>query len=373
MASVTRTSLFRINLTKSKRIYLPNRLCSTQTSSLLNEDRRIAHHPIKWKAVGQTNDDAATLPTPTGTSTDTSTARPAGRMDGRINAANIRHQISEEVCQMIAAHGERYRPGLAVILVGDRADSLTYVRAKRIACSEVGIRSIGVELPASISQNGLEAAVRQLNDRADVHGILVQLPLPVHLDEERVLGLVGLQKDVDGLHPLNFGRLCMKDRSSPLAIPCTPSACMKLLDLYGVAIARRKAVVIGRSNIVGLPMAMLLMHRNATVTICHSDTVHTRRHVREADIVVVACGVPRLVRKDWLKEGAVVLDVGINAICDHSRKKGFRLVGDVDFGDVVGTASWISPVPGGVGPMTIAMLLKNTLTAAKRQLGLIGK
>jgi len=260
-------------------------------------------------------------------------------------------------------------PGLATVLVGARRDSQTYVRMKKKACAEVGITSFGHDLPEDISQEVLLKTVQELNANPDVNGILVQLPLPDHIDDEEILGAISLEKDVDGFHPINIGRLSMK-RRDPLFSPCTPNGCIELLDRTGVEIEGKRAVVLGRSNIVGLPVAMLLLHRNATLTICHSRTKDLPGVVREAEILIAAVGQPEMVRGDWVKPGVVVIDVGVNAVDDPTREKGYRLVGDVAFDEVKEVASAITPVPGGVGPMTIAMLLRNTLSSAKRSVGM---
>ena len=291
----------------------------------------------------------------------------ASIIDGKEIAATIREEIADDVAAMQAAHG--IVPGLATVLVGSRKDSETYVRMKKKACAEVGIASFGHELPAEISQADLLTLVQQLNADPAVHGILVQLPLPDHIDEETILSAISLEKDVDGFHPLNIGRLSMK-RRDPLFVPCTPKGCIELLDRTGVAIEGKRAVVLGRSNIVGLPVAMLLLHRNATLTICHSRTQDLPGVVREADILIAAVGRAEMVKGDWLKPGVVVIDVGVNAVDDPSKKKGYRLVGDVDFDQAMEVAGAITPVPGGVGPMTIAMLLRNTTDAAKHSVGM---
>jgi len=288
-------------------------------------------------------------------------------IDGKAIAATIRGEIKAEVDAMKAKTGKV--PGLAAVLVGTRKDSQTYVRMKKRACAEVGITSFGYDLPEDISQDELLKVVRELNANPEVHGILVQLPLPDHIDDEEILGAISLEKDVDGFHPLNIGRLSMK-RREPLFVPCTPRGCIELLDRTGVEIEGKRAVVLGRSNIVGLPVAMLLLHRNATLTICHSRTQNLPDVVRQADILVAAVGRAEMVRGDWVKPGAVVIDVGVNAVDDPTREKGYRLVGDVAFDEVKEVASAITPVPGGVGPMTIAMLLRNTLDSAKRAYGL---
>jgi 5,10-methylene-tetrahydrofolate dehydrogenase/methenyl tetrahydrofolate cyclohydrolase len=287
-------------------------------------------------------------------------------IDGKAIAATIREEIKAEVEAMQARHGQA--PGLATVLVGERKDSQTYVRMKKKACAEVGIVSFSHDLPADISQEALLKIVQELNANPEVHGILVQLPLPDHIDEEEILAAVNLEKDVDGFHPINIGRLSMK-RREPLFVPCTPKGCIELLDRTGVAIEGKRAVVLGRSNIVGLPVAMLLLHRNATLTICHSRTQDLPAIVRQADILVAAVGRAEMVRGDWIKPGTVVIDVGINAVDDPTAKSGYRLVGDVAFNEAKEVAAAITPVPGGVGPMTIAMLLRNTLDSAKRTVG----
>jgi 5,10-methylene-tetrahydrofolate dehydrogenase/methenyl tetrahydrofolate cyclohydrolase len=290
---------------------------------------------------------------------------PAEIIDGKAIAATIRAEITIEVDELKAKTGRV--PGLATVLVGQRKDSQSYVRMKKKACAEVGIASFGRDLPEDVSQQDLLKIVRDLNADSDIHGILVQLPLPPHIDDEEILGAVSLEKDVDGFHPLNIGRLSMK-RRDPLFVPCTPKGCIELLDRSGVTIEGKHAVVLGRSNIVGLPVSMLLLHRNATLTICHSRTRDLPGVVRSADILVAAVGRAEMVQGDWVKPGAVVIDVGVNAVEDATAQKGYRLVGDVAFDQVAQHASAITPVPGGVGPMTIAMLLRNTLDGAKRTL-----
>jgi 5,10-methylene-tetrahydrofolate dehydrogenase/methenyl tetrahydrofolate cyclohydrolase len=288
-------------------------------------------------------------------------------IDGTAVAKTIRGEIQAEVQAMKAQCGKV--PGLATVLVGERKDSQTYVRNKQKACAEAGIRSFGHDLPADISQVDLLKIVRELNADPEVHGILVQLPLPPHVDEEEILSAISIEKDVDGFHPLNIGRLSMK-RREPLFVPCTPKGCIELLDRSGVTIEGKQAVVLGRSNIVGLPVAMLLLHRNATLTICHSRTRDLPGVVRQGDILIAAVGRAEMVRGSWVKPGATVIDVGINAVNDPSAPKGYRLVGDVAFDEVKEVAGAITPVPGGVGPMTIAMLLRNTMDGAKRAVGM---
>lgn len=284
-------------------------------------------------------------------------------IDGNSLAARLREQVKLGTQTLITERG--IQPGLATVLVGDDPASQTYVRNKRRFCAEVGMTSFSHELPADTTQEALEALIRQLNDDPAVHGILVQIPLPSHLDEKAALDLISLPKDVDGFHPTNIGLLAMKGRE-PFSIPCTPQGVMFMLQESGVELAGKRAVVLGRSNIVGMPVALLLMQADATVTIAHSRTHDLPAVCREADILIAAVGRPEMVKADWVKAGAVVIDVGVNRIADESRKSGFRLVGDVDTQAVAEVASLISPVPGGVGPLTIAMLLHNTLSLAQK-------
>jgi 5,10-methylene-tetrahydrofolate dehydrogenase/methenyl tetrahydrofolate cyclohydrolase len=283
-------------------------------------------------------------------------------IDGNVVAARVRARVAEAVQARLAAG--KPRPGLATVLVGDNPASQVYVRNKRKACAEVGIESFGHELPKTATQAEVEALVAQLNADPRVHGILVQLPLPEGLNEERVLNAISIYKDVDGFHPVNIGKLSMKGRE-PLFVPCTPAGCIALLEDAGAQFRGANAVVLGRSNIVGLPVAMLLLHRDCTVTICHSRTKDLPAVCRSADILVAAVGRAEMVRRDWVKPGAYVIDVGINKVPDATKKSGSRLVGDVAFDEVKDVAGYLTPVPGGVGPMTIAMLLQNTLRGAE--------
>jgi 5,10-methylene-tetrahydrofolate dehydrogenase/methenyl tetrahydrofolate cyclohydrolase len=283
-------------------------------------------------------------------------------LDGAAFAEKIRAQVAEEVARRVEQ--SHPAPGLATVVVGDNPASHVYVKSKHKACQQVGIQSFAFELPATASQAEVEDLVKTLNADPQVNGILVQLPLPSGLDEERVLNTVSIEKDVDGFHPINIGRLAQKGRE-PLFVPCTPSGCMVMIeavlpDLNGV-----NAVVLGRSNIVGMPMALLLVRANATVTICHSRSRNLKEVCRSADVLVAAVGRAEMVRGDWIKPGAVVVDVGMNRVEDASRPRGYRLTGDVAFDEAKDVAGWITPVPGGVGPMTIAMLLKSTLRAAR--------
>jgi 5,10-methylene-tetrahydrofolate dehydrogenase/methenyl tetrahydrofolate cyclohydrolase len=236
---------------------------------------------------------------------------------------------------------------------------------KQKASAEVGIESFGHELSADASQEEVEKLVAQLNDDPNVHGILVQLPLPAGLDEESVLKAISIEKDVDGFHPINIGRLAQKGRD-PLFVPCTPAGCITLLKKAGAKLEGARAVVVGRSNIVGMPVALLLIKENATVTVCHSRTQDLPAVCREGDVLIAAIGRAEMIKGDWIKPGAYVIDVGINRVEDASKKRGYRLVGDVDFDEAMEVAAAITPVPGGVGPMTIAGLLSNTLRAAQR-------
>lgn len=283
-------------------------------------------------------------------------------IDGKAIAEKIRGEVAAQVSRRMQA-GEP-PPGLATVLVGDNPASLSYVRGKQKACREVGIDSQGFHLAEDSRQEVLEKLLFDLNADSKVNGILVQLPLPSGLDEEKALTAISIEKDVDGFHPVNVGRLAMK-RRDPIFVPCTPLGVMVLLQKTGVKISGARAVVIGRSNLVGMPTALLLVRENATVTICHSRTENLPEIVRQADLLVAAIGRPKFVRGDWIKPGAIVIDVGINRVEDSSAKNGYRLVGDVDFEEARKVAGAITPVPGGVGPMTIAMLLKNTLKAAE--------
>ena len=347
-------------------------------------------------------------------------------IDGKAIAAQIYDEIRAEVAELEKLG---VKPGLATVLVGANPASQAYVRSKQRTCTVCGFHSVGEHMPADASQEEVDAVVARLNEDPAIHGILVQLPLPKHLDEEKILSAISLQKDVDGFHPLNIGRLSMKGRK-PLFVPCTPAGSVELLVRSGVEIEGKEAVILGRSNIVGLPVSMLLLHRNATITICHSRTKDLAATCRQADILIAAVGRPEMVKGDWVKPGAAVIDVGINRVwvehpadkewtckttgetfiahrkdesekggrakmgtycetCDETYLKGrepvdvqdcevmslfrkYKLVGDVDFDEVNEVAGHLTPVPGGVGPMTIAMLMWNTLTGAKLAAGMEG-
>ena len=274
-------------------------------------------------------------------------------LDGKIMASELEEQLKERVASL-ASRG--LVPGLTVILVGDDPASQTYVSNKEKACQRLGIRSVTLRMPEETTQDELEAAIQKANADPAVHGILVQLPLPKHLDSDRALSLILPEKDVDGFHDINAGRL---SRGLDCTVACTPKGALHMLKQAGIPIAGKEAVVVGRSNIVGKPMALLLLQENATVTVCHSRTADLAAHTRRADILVAAIGKPRFITADMVKEGAVVVDVGINRVDG-------KLCGDVDFEAVAKKASWITPVPGGVGKMTIAMLMDNTVAAAEK-------
>ena len=285
-------------------------------------------------------------------------------IDGKELAKSLRAEIAAKTARLKAEKG--VTPGLAVILVGDNPASVSYVTAKEKACGEAGMLSREIRLPATVAEDELLAEIARLNDDPAIHGILVQLPLPRGFNEKRVIDSISPEKDVDGFTPVNAGRLLIGE---PCFLPCTPHGIIKLIEFSGMDIRGKYAVVIGRSNIVGKPVSLLLARKetNATVTMCHTGTVDLAKHTREADIVVVAAGRPGTLTGDMLKPGAVVIDVGVNRIPDPTRPKGFRLVGDADFDSCAAVASAITPVPGGVGPMTITMLLWNTLEAASKK------
>ena len=278
----------------------------------------------------------------------------ANIINGKEISAQIRAEISQKVKEYNAKTGKL--PGLAVVIVGENPASQVYVRNKKKACEQVGFNSWVYEMPENTTQEELNALIDKLNDDADVHGILVQLPLPKHLNEEEIILRIKPEKDVDAFHPYNVGRITI---GNPKFLPCTPAGIMELLHRSSIEISGKECVVIGRSNIVGKPMALLLLSENGTVTVCHSKTRDLKEVCKRADILVVAIGKADFVTADMVKEGAVVIDVGMN------RNAEGKLTGDVDFESVSRVASYITPVPGGVGPMTITMLLQNTLRAAE--------
>ncbi len=281
-------------------------------------------------------------------------------IDGKLISAQVKEQVRTEAAELFEKHG--IKAGLAVVIVGSDPASRVYVNNKKKACEAVGFQSFEYALPEETTQEQLLELVETLNADPKVNGILVQLPVPKHIDETAIINAIAPEKDVDAFHPENVGRIMIGDYAF---LPCTPAGVMELIDATGVEVSGKKCVVIGRSNIVGKPMAMLLLHRSGTVTICHSRTQDLASVTREADILVASVGKANFVTADMVKEGAVVIDVGINRL-DNG-----KLCGDVDFAAVEPKASYITPVPGGVGPMTIAMLMKNTLTAAKAQNGLL--
>ena len=275
-------------------------------------------------------------------------------IDGKVISAAVKERVKNEVA---ALKEQGITTGLAVIIVGEDPASKVYVNNKKKACEALGIISEEYALPENTTQEELLSLIDTLNKKESINGILCQLPLPKHLDEAAVINAISADKDVDAFHPVNVGKIMQGDYDF---VPCTPAGIMEMLDYEGIEIAGKTCVVIGRSNIVGKPMAMLLLHKNGTVTICHSKTQNLKEVCKNADILVAAVGRPNFVTNDMVKEGAVVIDVGINRVDG-------KLVGDVNFNDVCEKTSYITPVPGGVGPMTIAMLMQNTLTAAKKQ------
>lgn len=285
-------------------------------------------------------------------------------IDGKQVAADMRAELKTEVAQLKT---KGIVPGLGVVLVGEDPASQSYVTAKERACAEIGIYSNDNRLPADTSQDELMRLVQTLNDDPRINGILVQLPLPGHLDEDAVLVAIDPDKDVDGFHPMNVGRMVVGQEAF---LPCTPHGVIQLLMRNGVTLEGAEVVIVGRSNIVGKPLANMLIQKgkaaNATVTVCHTRTRDMAEHCRRADIVIAAVGRPKTITADMIKEGAVVIDVGVNRVDDASKKRGYRLAGDVDFEPVKEKASIITPVPGGVGPMTITMLLYNTVASARR-------
>ena len=286
-------------------------------------------------------------------------------IDGKAVSAQIKQEIAQEVAQMVAAGGKR--PHLAAILVGHDGGSETYVANKVKACEECGFTSTLIRYENNVTEDELLDTVRQLNADADVDGFIVQLPLPPHISEQKVIETIDYRKDVDGFHPINVGRMAI---GLPCYISATPNGILELLKRYNIDTRGKKCVILGRSNIVGKPMAMLMMQKacpgDATVTVCHSRSRDLVKECQEADIIIAAMGQPNFVKADMVKEGAVVIDVGTTRVPDATRKSGFKLTGDVKFDEVAPRCSYITPVPGGVGPMTIVSLMKNTLLAGKK-------
>lgn len=286
-------------------------------------------------------------------------------IDGKATATRIKEEIAAEVAEMVA-RGEK-RPHLAAILVGHDGGSETYVHNKVLACEACGFKSTLIRMEDTISEEELLAEVDKLNKDEDVDGFIVQLPLPAHISEQKIIEAIDYRKDVDGFHPINVGRMAI---GLPCYISATPKGIMELLVRYGVETSGKKCVILGRSNIVGKPMAQLMMQKNfgdATVTVCHSRSQTLKKECQEADIIIAAIGRPNFVTADMVKEGATVIDVGTTRVPDTTRKSGFRLNGDVKFDEVAPKCNFITPVPGGVGPMTICMLMKNTLSAGKKE------
>jgi len=283
-------------------------------------------------------------------------------IQGKPIADAIKAEMRAEIEQLRQKSGQV--PSLAVVLVGNRVDSHTYVRMKKKSAEEIGIRFTLSEHTESVTEQQLIDVIEGFNQDKHTHGIIVQLPLPSHINEKNVLERVAIEKDVDGFNSVHIGNLALKGRI-PLFVSCTPKGCLELLDRSHISLSGKHVVVIGRSNIVGIPMSLLLLHRDATVTICHSRTKNLPEVVKTGDIVVAAVGKAEFVKGDWIKPGAVVIDVGINTVPDQSKPGGQKLVGDVDFQQVKQVASAITPVPGGVGPLTVSMLLSNTLSAFK--------
>lgn len=275
-------------------------------------------------------------------------------LDGKAVSQRVKNALKEETEKFVEKYG--IKPGLAVVIVGDDPASRVYVNSKKKACAEIGYYSEEHALPESTTEDELLSLVEKLNGDEKIHGILVQLPLPKHIDEEKIINAVNSKKDVDAFHPVNVGKIMIGNFDF---LPCTPAGVMELIDDAGIDLTGKNCVVVGRSNIVGKPQAMLLLHKNATVTICHSKTKNIKEITKNADVLVAAVGRAQMFDGDYIKDGAVVIDVGMN------RLENKKLVGDVDFESAEKKASYITPVPGGVGPMTIAMLMKNTLTAAK--------
>ncbi len=286
-------------------------------------------------------------------------------IDGKETSASIKAKLQEEIAELCA---QGHQPGLAVVLVGNDPASEVYVASKVKTCAELGMHSRKYALAADTSQEELIALIKELNADDKIHGILVQSPPPSHIDEEAVIDAIAPEKDVDGFHPLNVAKLALEVKDG--FVPCTPMGCMELLKAYGISTEGKHAVVIGRSHIVGKPMAHLLMSKdaNATVTVAHSRTKDLPALCRTADIIVAAVGRAEMVTADYVKDGAVIIDVGINRIDAPDRPRGYRIVGDVDFASVKEKCSYITPVPGGVGPMTIAMLMANTVRACRQQM-----
>lgn len=288
-------------------------------------------------------------------------------IDGKLVSNKIKTQLNSRIQYLQSYHKTTIVPGLAVVLVGDRKDSETYVRMKKITAEKLGIHFELHRHPIDVTEKELLYSIGTLNIEPHIHGIIVQLPLPDHIDKRNVVSKVSITKDVDGFHGLNIGNLALEGHT-PFFTPCTPRGVMELLKHYNVPISGKHYVVLGKSNIVGLPMSLMLLNENATVTVCNHLTERESEITKDADVLITAVGKAGLVTQDWVKEGVVVVDIGINAVPDSTRKRGYRLVGDVDFDGVSKKASLITPVPGGVGPMTVAMLMQATVESFERHL-----
>ena len=278
-------------------------------------------------------------------------------LDGKKIANDIKKELSVRVNDL---KNKGINPCLGIILVGKRKDSETYVNMKRKSCLEIGIKNKDIYLEENVTEEEIIKEVNKMNLDPEVHGILIQLPLPKHINEEKVINSVVLKKDVDGFHQENIGKLAL-NRKDNFIRPCTPEGCIELLDRYNVEIEGKNVVVVGKSNVVGLPMSLMFLHREATVMVCHTKTKNLKKITSQGDILVVACGCKEFITSEYVKENAVVIDVGINPVKDDTKKNGYRVTGDVNFKFVEEKCSYITPVPGGVGPMTIAMLLKHTV------------
>lgn len=272
-------------------------------------------------------------------------------LDGKIVSNKIKTELKEKINKL------NFKVGLGIILVGNRPDSEVYVKMKKKACEKVGIINYDINLNENISEEKIIEEIKKMNNNKNIHSILVQLPLPKHINERNVLNSVVYNKDVDGFHTTNIGKLTSKDDN--YTAPCTPLGCIELLKEYNIPIEKQNVVILGRSNIVGLPLSLLLLHHNATITICHSKTKDIHTYTKNADILICAIGIPNYINKEHIKENCVIIDVGINKISSNN-SKGYKLVGDVNYDDVYNKVKAITPVPGGVGPMTIAILLKQT-------------
>lgn len=278
-------------------------------------------------------------------------------LDGKQCANQVYESLIPRIDYLRKEHN--IIPKLSVIIVGDKSESLSYVRMKNKKCQELGIDSQICHMDANNTTKDIVRQIQILNNDPKVHSILVQLPLPTHLDTNRIISSINPDKDVDGFHALNMGLLSLNQ--NPNLVPCTPKGCIHLLKKNSIELKGKNIVIIGKSNIVGLPLSLMLMHENATVTICHIDTVDIKSHTRKADILIVGCGVPEMIKDDWIKKGTDIIDIGINFINDIESKNGRKLVGDVDFESVKNKVNFITPVPGGIGPMTIAMLIQQTI------------